>query len=708
MKKRSDNTLENLEERLRILEDGRRFTIDALDMAASLGDFQSAVNHLQTSEAILKETDRRIRRLLALESSAFYLVDNGNQEFQLRRFDPSEPRRNSDFIASEVEFLIENETFAWALREKRPVIVSTRNGKRRILLHVLSTVRRIRGMFVGVFDEGGQTISDVALSLLSIILLNSANTLESYENRKMREEIRCNLEKEKNYRMLFESSPDGIEVLDACGVVVECNKAQQELVGRNARDMIGRHTTNFFSPDSKTHDETAYPVLKESGSRESEVDLVHRNGTVIPVWRKARAIYDEKGLFVGAIINNRDISALKKADEEKRMLSNRLQQAQHMESLGVLAGGVAHDLNNILSGLVSYPDLLLRQLPEGSSLRKPILTIMKSGEKAAAVVQDLLTLARRGVVSVEAVNLNAIVSEYLESPDFGQLKSHHPEVAFEISLDKDLLNMMASPAHLRMTVANLVANAVDDISGRGRVVVSTSNRYLDASVERFEDVREGEYVSLTVSDDGVGVAEADIKRIFEPFYTKKVLGRSGTGLGMAVVWGAVQDHEGYLDAQSREGTGMTITVCIPATRRERNRPSLSTGGDYCGAGESVLVIDDVQEQREIASGMLTKLGYRVTVAASGEEAVAQVKRRPVDLLVIDMIMAPGIDGLDTYKQILREYPAQKAILVSGFSESKRIREARKLGVSAYVKKPYLFESIGKAAHDALKKREADR
>jgi nitrogen-specific signal transduction histidine kinase/ActR/RegA family two-component response regulator len=405
---------------------------------------------------------------------------------------------------------------------------------------------------------------------------------------------------------------------------------------------------------------------------------------------------------VGAVINNRDISARKKVEEENRILQNRLQRAQKMEALGVLAGGVAHDLNNILGGLVSYPELLLMQLPEGDPLRKPIMTIQKSGEKAAAVVQDLLTLARRGVMNVEAASLNDILNDYLESPEFRQLKSCHPQVIFDIRLEKNLFNMMASPVHLFKTIANLITNAAEAIPERGCIVVTTQNRYVDAPVRGFEHIRKGEYVSLIVADNGVGISEADADRIFEPFYTKKVMGRSGTGLGMAVVWGTVKDHEGYIDVQSREGEGATITICFPATRQALSRTPSLTIEAYMGRGESILVVDDLEEQREIASGMLKKLGYRVMSAAGGEEAVDYVRRQPVDLLVIDMIMSPGMDGLDTYKRIIKEHPSQKAIIVSGFSESKRIREARKLGIRAYVKKPYMFEDIGIAVRDALK------
>ena len=213
----------------------------------------------------------------------------------------------------------------------------------------------------------------------------------------------------------------------------------------------------------------------------------------------------------------------------------------------------------------------------------------------------------------------------------------------------------------------------------------------------YDDVEEGDYVVFSISDTGVGILSEDMERIFEPFYTKKVMGRSGTGLGMAVVWGTVKDHKGYIDVQSTEGKGATFTIYFPVTRKALDKDkSLLTIEDYMSKGEVILVVDDVEEQRKIASRMLSKLGYSVTSVSSGEEAVDYMKNNSADLLVLDMIMAPGIDGLETYRRILELHPKQKAIIASGFSETDRVKEAQRLGAGAYVKKPYLIQKIGLA------------
>ena len=182
------------------------------------------------------------------------------------------------------------------------------------------------------------------------------------------------------------------------------------------------------------------------------------------------------------------------------------------------------------------------------------------------------------------------------------------------------------------------------------------------------------------------------------------MGRSGTGLGLAVVWGTVKDHKGYIDVRSTEGKGTTLTLYFPVTRdglaRGKTQSSIE---DYMGRQESILVVDDVKGQREIASGILKKIGYSVTSVASGEEAVAYMQENSADLLVLDMIMAPGIDGFETYKRILEHHPGQKAIIASGFSETERVKETQQLGAGEYIKKPYTIEKIGLAVKSELEK-----
>jgi len=361
-------------------------------------------------------------------------------------------------------------------------------------------------------------------------------------------------------------------------------------------------------------------------------------------------------------------------------------------------------LNNILTGLVSYPDLLLMELPPDHPLSEIALTIKKSGERAAAIVQDLLTLARRGVAIQEPVNLNQIINDYFQTPEHEKLASLHPQVQFETSLEEGLLKLSGSPIHLSKAVMNLVVNAAESMTNGGTVRIETANRYLEKPLKGFEEIKPGEYILLSVIDSGVGIPAKDLSRIFEPFYTRKVMGRSGTGLGLAVVLGTVKAHKGYIDVRSTEGKGTRFDLYFPISREEvGNEKKNPVPLEDLHGREKILVVDDVPEQREIASLMLTRLGYQVITAASGEEAVRFLEKESADLLILDMILEGGMDGLDTYRNILKRYPGQRAILVSGYAETDRVQEARRLGAGAYVRKPFVLEKIGQVVRKELDK-----
>ncbi len=207
-------------------------------------------------------------------------------------------------------------------------------------------------------------------------------------------------------------------------------------------------------------------------------------------------------------------------------------------------------------------------LSDDNPLREPILRIQESGQKAATIVQDLLTLARRRIVVADVMNLNQLVDSYINSPEYAKLKSFHPYAIIRSNLDTDLLNIKGSTVHLFKTIMNLVSNAAEAMPDAGDIIISTQNQYIDKPVKDYSTINEGYYAVLKVSDTGTGIASKDIERIFEPFYTKKIMGRSGTGLGMAVVWGTVKDHHGYIDVQSTLNKGTIFTLYFPITREE--------------------------------------------------------------------------------------------------------------------------------------------
>jgi two-component system, cell cycle sensor histidine kinase and response regulator CckA len=507
-------------------------------------------------------------------------------------------------------------------------------------------------------------------------------------------------ESEARTRAILDAIPDIMFQFDRDGRFIDVRGKPENLVVPPDR-CIGRHIDHVMPGHiSRVFRKQLTRIFETGGVRVFEYELPFKRELR---HYECRLVAASDDLALGMV---RNISERVNAAVEKKRLMDQLQRAQKMEAIGMLAGGVAHDLNNVLSGLVSYPELILMDLPEESPLQKPIRTIQVSGERAANIVQDLLTLARRGVSVAEVLNLNQVLREYLKSPEYETLRNHHPDFQLKTDLADDLMDISGSPVHIGKTVMNLISNAAEATLNGGIIHIETKNRYIDAPIQGYDDVEEGDYVVLKVTDNGIGITREDINRIFEPFYTKKVMGRSGTGLGMAVVWGTIKDHHGYIDIQSASGQGTTVTIHLPSTKEHRMQTSVPESIDsLIGDGERILVVDDVKEQREIATGMLTRLGYNVASVASGEAAVDYIKQNRVDLLLLDMIMDPGIDGLETYRRIIEIYPGQRAVLASGFSESDRVHEARRLGAGLYVKKPYRIKTIAKAVRDVLETHE---
>ena len=535
-------------------------------------------------------------------------------------------------------------------------------------------------------------------------------TIEDISERKHSEEAL--LESRRRLSDIFSFLPDATLVIDKDGRVIAWNRAMETLTGIPEDDMLGRGDREYALPfygekrsiliDLALHPdpemEKLYTAIRrEEGIIFGEAYAPHLSPGNIHLSATASVLRDSRGEIIGAIECIRN-------NTEHKHLEERLSRAEKMEVLGNLAGGVAHDLNNVLGILVGYSELMMMKIPETDPSRRYAVNIRKSGMRGAAIIQDLLTLARRSVAVSCVANLNNVVSEYLKTPEFEKLRDDHPYVTFGMDLDEGLMNIKGSPVHLSKTVMNLVSNAVDAISGRGDVFIKTESRYLDTPIRGYDDVKEGDYAVLTISDTGQGISPQDIDKIFEPFYTKKVMGKSGTGLGLAIVWGTVKDHAGYIEVRSKEGAGSVFTLYFPATEEglpEEEQPvSLD---QYLGAGETILVADDMEGQRELVASMLAGLNYKVIAVSSGEEALSYFQSNQADLLLLDMIMDHGMDGLETYRLIREINPHQKAIIMSGFAETEQVRKALALGAGSYIRKPFLLESLGLAIRKELLK-----
>ncbi len=260
------------------------------------------------------------------------------------------------------------------------------------------------------------------------------------------------------------------------------------------------------------------------------------------------------------------LAAFLSREEEQLLLTEDLKQARKLEFIGTMAGSVAHDLNNILSGLVSYPELLLLQLQEDSPLIEPVKFMLEAGINAADIVQDMLTLTRRKVTLENVINLNTILNEYLVGAAHHHLISKYPGILFNIILEPDLLNLLGSETHIKKTIMNLVINAAENIENNGTIEIKTFNTNIEFPLKGYETIPEGEYVVLKITDSGSDIPDELIPRIFEPFFIKKKMGRNRSGLGLYVVWNSVKDHNGYLEVKNNPDEGMIFELYFPAGR----------------------------------------------------------------------------------------------------------------------------------------------
>ncbi len=500
------------------------------------------------------------------------------------------------------------------------------------------------------------------------------------------------------FKHLIENTSDIIWTLDKDLSISYINSSVNSILGFSQKEMIGTSLSDLLDPSDGM---LFMNQMTEQNSFVAQTSILHKDGHFIDVEINGSRISHSTGnrnIFQGQI---RDISIKKKQLE----LQEKLAQSEKLKSLGILAGSVAHDLNNILSGIATYPEILMMDKTLDPKIHQGLELIKDSGQKASAVVSDLLTVSRGASTEMEILNLNTIIKRYCAAHDFQKIQDNFKQVSIEIETEPELLNILGSYIHIEKLMMNLVINAVEEVSNKpdGQVIITTANAYIDTALTGYDNVKEGEYVILKVTDNGNGIKKEHIKNIFDPFFTKKEMGKSGSGLGLTVVWNAVQDHNGHIFIHS-DKNGTVFEVLFPATRQDipDEQPCVSIE-EIRGSGELILVVDDLKEQQDIALIILDSLGYQAKAVDNGQDAVEFIKTQPVRLVILDMIMAPSISGLETYRRIKQINPDQKAIIVSGYSESADVAMTQRLGAGSFIKKPYTVLDLGIAIKEELER-----
>ena len=554
------------------------------------------------------------------------------------------------------------------------------------------TLQQRGGRDVSVFVSYAMQINSMGEKKMYCVGIDLAELKHAQE----RAEVNVSL-----YRQLFDHSSSGVIVYKAVDegsnfVIMDINYASEQIEEIKREDVVGHSVTEIFPGVTEMGLLETFHSVWKTGTPE-HLQAAAYSDSRIRGWRENR-VYKLPSGEVVAVYD--DVTAQMNAEEEKHAMELRLQRAQKMETIGLMAGGIAHDLNNILSAIVGYPDLLLMQLSPENELRKPLGAIKSAGERAATIVEDLLTVARGVASAKNSAHLNTLIEEYLESPEFCQLQEIYPYIRFERDFSLDIPTILCSPVHVKKCIMNLATNGAESIETTGSVRFITRSCTQDAAWLNNHGLENTTYIVLGIIDNGTGIPEKDLKHIFEPFYTKKVMGkRSGTGLGLSVVWNTMKEHGGAVFVSS-DAQGTVFELYFPVANEFQDSQVVTTDQiNLQGNGENILVVDDEPQQLDLATKMLEHFGYTVTSRGSGEEAIHYLP----DIILLDMIMDPGINGRETYSLIKDMKPEQKAIIASGFSENIDVKKTMLMGAGKYIKKPYAMLELAKTVQQELQR-----
>ncbi len=520
--------------------------------------------------------------------------------------------------------------------------------------------------------------------------------LEEAEERQKRREAEAALRaSEERYRLLMDMAPDAILIFDAHGRIQMVNMTAERLFGFD-RAELGSSPVESLVPgvlqrvrDPQRQDGQPAMPIPQAGVN---LDMVarRRDGTEIPVEISYGASDIAGEHLVICVI--RDITV-------RRNLEGQLRQAQRVESLGQLAGGVAHDFNNLLTVINGMSDLLLGEVEENSRVFEDVKEIRNAGERAAALTRQLLAFSRQQVLEPRVITFNTVITdmEGLLRRVIGE------DIDMAISLAPDPGFVKADPGQIEQVITNLAVNARDAMPKGGQLTLGTEKVEIDEHYARQHagGVRPGPYAVLTVSDSGTGIDEPTRSRIFEPFFTTKGQGK-GTGLGLSTVYGIVKQSEGFIWVYSEIGKGTTFKILLPRVAGDaepaRSAPNLKpTSGT-----ETILLVEDNEGLREVATRFLEAAGYTVLPASSGEEALGLLERggQVVHLMVTDVVM-PGISGRSLAEQIAQTRPAMKVLYVSGYAADAIVRRGVLEGHAPFLTKPFAAAELCRKVREVL-------
>jgi len=488
----------------------------------------------------------------------------------------------------------------------------------------------------------------------------------------------------------FLASPVALVTLTSEMIVTSWNRAAERLFGWKAEEVLGRPLPTV--PPKEVADATRIHESIVRGERfaDYEVKRQRKDGVLLELGLSIEPLRNDDGKPIGSLCAYVDYT-------ERKILEAQLLRAQKLDSIGRLAGGIAHDFNNLLTVINGYSDMALTQPGLVESVRANLQEIRKAGAEAANLTRQLLAFSRHGALQPKIFNINEVVEEMQ-----GMLQRVVGEdVQVSTTLADDLAHVRADPGQLQQVIMNLVVNARDAMPRGGELLIKTANLQLAEHYHGvYPDLGPGSYVMLAVSDTGIGMDEELQRHIFDPFFTTKEVGK-GTGLGLSTVWGIVRQNGGQIRVYSEPGRGTTFKVYLPRVDEQAEIQQPATKPETRRGSETILLVEDQPQLRQLTSAILAQYGYSVLQAANGAEALKLCKDNPTIQLVLTDVVMPGMTGIELGHQLQQLYPEMKILYMSGYTDDVIRRQGTLAPEKAYLEKPFSAEGLNGKIREIL-------
>jgi two-component system, cell cycle sensor histidine kinase and response regulator CckA len=530
--------------------------------------------------------------------------------------------------------------------------------------------------------------------LVGLVLLFDLYTIyQQFQIYRIRHQL---VEREELFRLISENAMDMIAVVDPDGRRLYNSPAYARILGFTDDELAGTSFYDHVHPDDIY---TAQQAVKQATATNPggtvQYRMRHKDGTWHTIESGASAILNQQGKVEKFVVVNRDVS-------EQRQLEEKFRQAQKMEAVGRLSGGVAHDFNNLLGVIIGYAEFLQESLDPENSLRSSVDEILKAGKRAASLTRQLLAFSRQQVLDPKVLDLNVVVLDM----DKMLRRLIGEDIELSTVLGPDLGRLKADQSQLEQVLLNLVVNARDAMPQGGKLLIDTQNMVMDeAFVRRYPyPVQPGPYVCLTVTDSGVGMDAETKARAFEPFFTTKEKGK-GTGLGLSTVYGVVKQSGGYIDIYSTPGAGTTFKIYLPRVDDAITTDAPVGGATSFSGNETILLAEDESSLRTLTRNTLELCGYKVLEAKDGLEAIEVSERfkGPIDLLLTDMVM-PGMGGRQLAEELTRRRPEIRLAYMSGYTGQAVGSQGPVDPGSVFLLKPFTRELLTRKIREALDRR----